>query len=64
MMNVKLYLSVGFILLSSAVVFGQDPPEVGQAAPALELQSTEKVTHNLALNPEGPRIVVFFRGAW
>ncbi len=64
MLILKLHLIVSQLLLSSAVIFGQGTPEVGQTSPTLILESTEGIAHNLALNQEGPRIVLFFRGSW
>jgi len=57
------------ILLLSATAFtlpasAQSPlPEVGSAAPPLELVAADGSRHSLA-TIDGPRVLIFYRGLW
>ena len=56
-----LFVSAATVALTASA--GSPLPEVGSAAPPLELVATDGSRHSLA-TIDGPRVLIFYRGLW
>lgn len=64
--KIGLKARLGLVALMATVAFsasGSSLPEVGSAAPPLDLKASDGTSHSLAAI-DGPRVLVFFRGLW
>ena len=65
-MKIGLKPRLGSVALAAMIAFsaaGSSLPEVGSAAPPLDLKAADGTSHSLAVI-DGPRVLIFFRGLW
>ena len=54
---------VGLLASVAISAAGSSLPEVGSAAPPLDLKASDGTSHSLAAI-DGPTVLIFFRGLW